>query len=145
MDLVVPPPEITPRGGTEFTLELRYPVTAYFYGYGWISGTGVTNLGMFHLCWEGEHHKHEGDIATIKIAKLTGSYTKELTVWGKTDRGGLKVVHKDKLWQGKIYEISSEDWLRLRIEIHGRGVKGEWAHEYDFRLRKELFEVDEIA
>ena len=65
-------PKITPRGGEDFALELRYAETASYYGYGWISGKGVTRTRMFHLDWEGEHHKNEGQFATINIAELTG-------------------------------------------------------------------------
>ena len=77
------PPEITPRGSEDFSLEVRPSVTASYYGYGWIRGNGVTRSRMFHLRWIGEHRIRSGDVATIKVAELSGSYPRRLVVWGE--------------------------------------------------------------
>ena len=37
------PPKITPHGGGNFSLEIRPSLSGYYYGYGWLSGPGVTN------------------------------------------------------------------------------------------------------
>lgn len=140
---IVESPKIISRGGESFTLEIRYPATASFSGYGWLSGPGVSNLGMFHLHWQGMHHKKKGDIATVKIAELEGSYSKELKVWGCTETGALRVIHKDTLWQGKAYRLPSDEWLTVTVEIRSVALKEGVRRTYHFRLRKELFEVKE--
>ena len=133
-----PQPKVTPRGGRHFVLELRYSVTATHIGYGWIEGKGVQRESLFHLQWEGTHHKNEGEIATIQIAEYSGFRMNEMQVWGESENGSLQMVHKSKVWN------SGTDWIKLRVEIQAHRF-GKWEYKYRFRMKnRREFEVKEI-
>ncbi len=135
------PPKITPRGGEDFTLELRASLTASHYGYGWISGPGVTRQSPFNLRWKGEQYIREGDVAIIEIAELERDYSGGLRVW----ENHSNIVHKDESWGRRLYRSGPTGWLKLRVEIRARKVEGSWKRHYRFRLKgKDEFEVEEV-
>lgn len=141
---VVDPPDVTPRGGDTFALEIQYPATGSYYGYGWISGKGVSREELFHLYWEGQHHKQEGETATIKIAELSSGIHRELLVWGTRHNGSPEIVHKVRLWNGRIGNLEPHECLEIRVRIRTRGVAESWDHCYRFRMKKYRFEIDEV-
>lgn len=134
------PPEITPRGGEDFSLELRANTESDYYGYGWLSGEGVTRTRKFDLEWIGSRRVETGDVAVVRIAEIDRSYA-QLIVWGDTGR----VVHHDRTWSWWSDTKWKTDWLQIRVELRARGAGKTWKRFYRFRLVKETgFEVEEV-
>ena len=132
------PPEVKPRGGEDFTLEFRASFSAAHYGYGWLSGPGVTRQKPFDLRWKGEQYIQEGDVAIIEIAELEQPYSRGLRMWDIHS----DPIHKDESWGRRLHSSGPTEWLELRVEIRAHGVKGAWTHHYRFRLRgRDEFEV----
>ena len=66
-------------------------------------------------------------------------------VWGRTDTGALKAIHKDESWGNRLYRSSPTDWLELSVEIQAHGIKGSWKYQYRFRLKgRDEFEIVEV-
>ena len=128
------PPVVTHRGGEDFSLEVRASFTAYYYGYGWLSGPKVTRDKKFNLYWEQGTNSNisRGSIATIRIADWIdfGGYSKKLRVWGDRES-----VHSD----GRV----GGEWFTLRVELHANVTDESWEHHYRFRLKDGRFETGE--
>ena len=137
--------EVTPCGGEDVSLEVRPTVTGKYYGYGWISGTGVTRRSPFDLAWKdwlpSKKTIRGGDIDLIFIATLSPKSRSKLTVRSAAN----KTVHTDSHWGWWGLKDTHTEWINLRIEIRSDQGDSLWKQEYRFRLsRTEGFEIEEV-
>ena len=132
-------PEITPHGGERFTLEIRYPSTASYYGYGWLTGPGVSRQEHFNLSWEGNHHRTEGEVVTICVARILSGALRV------TD-DDFRTVHEDREWDEPLSYYYPTEWLTLKVEIRVRGRTRGWPHKFKFRMKhRGEFEVHNVG